>query len=76
MKKKWEIKSLNEICEFRRGLTYSKSDEVESSNNVILRANNIDLATNCLDLSDLKHISDRVEIPFLKKVTKLFIFYT
>jgi hypothetical protein len=39
----WQIKSLGEVCEFQRGLTYAKGDEVDASNNVVLRATNIDL---------------------------------
>ena len=51
MKAGWEIKPLGEVCEFQRGLTYAKSDEVDVSNNIVLRATNIDLATNLLDLA-------------------------
>ena len=39
MKKVWEIRKLGDVCEFRRGLTYSKNDEVENSKNDILRSN-------------------------------------
>ena len=46
MKKVWEIRKLGDVCEFRRGLTYSKNDEVENSKNAVLRSNNIDLITN------------------------------
>ena len=46
MKKDWEIRKLGDVCEFRRGLTYSKNDEVENSKNAVLRSNNIDLITN------------------------------
>ena len=46
MKKDWEIRKLGDVCEFRRGLTYSKNDEVENSKNDVLRSNNIDLITN------------------------------
>ena len=50
MKKVWEIRKLGDVCEFRRGLTYSKNDEVENSKNDILRSNNnIDLITNQYD---------------------------
>lgn len=53
---------LSDICKFTRGLTYSKSDEVELSNNVVLRANNIDLETNSLNLNDLRYIKDTIQI--------------
>ena len=68
MKKDWEIKKLGDICEFRRGLTYSKNDEVENSKNAVLRSNNIDLITNQLDLSEIKYISDKIKIDDTKKV--------
>ena len=70
MKAGWEIKPLGDICEFQRGLTYSKSDEVDSSNNIVLRANNIDLTTNLLNFEELKYISDSVCVDKRKKVKK------
>lgn len=66
----WQVKPLGEICEFQRGLTYAKGDEVAESDNVVLRANNIDLATNHLDLSDLRHIRQEIAIPNAKRVRK------
>ena len=70
MKAGWKTEFLGELCEFQRGLTYSKSDEVENSHNVVLRATNIDLNTNLLNLAELKYISDRVAIPETKIVRK------
>ena len=70
MKKDWEIKKLGDVCEFRRGLTYSKNDEVENSSNAVLRSNNIDLITNRLDLSEIKYISDKIKIDETKKVKR------
>lgn len=67
---RWETKSLGDLCEFQRGLTYCKSDEVDVSSNVVLRANNIDLATHTLNLSDLRYISDSVSVPATKKVRR------
>ncbi|MDP1899207.1 MAG: restriction endonuclease subunit S [Rubrivivax sp.] len=66
----WEAKPLGELCAFQRGLTYGKSDEVDVSSNVVLRANNVDLATHTLDLSDLRYISDTVSVPAAKRVRK------
>ncbi len=65
---KWEEKTLDEVCTFSRGLTYSKKDEVDVSNNVVLRANNIDLVSNTLNLEELKYINDNIFIPEDKKV--------
>ncbi len=66
----WRTKPLGELCEFERGLTYSKSDEVAASGNIVLRANNVDLATHALDLSELKYISDEIRIPPAKRLRK------
>ena len=60
---------LAELAEFRRGLTYKKSDEVALSSNAVLRANNIDLGTGSLDLADVRFISDEVSVPVSKKIT-------
>ena len=70
MKDGWELRPLSDLCEFQRGLTYSKGDETDSSNNVVLRANNVDLFTNKLDLSELKYISDLIQIPSSKVVQR------
>ena len=59
---------LGELCEFQRGLTYGKSDEVALSESVVLRANNIDLATNSLDFSELRYIAPSVQVPESKRV--------
>jgi type I restriction enzyme S subunit len=66
----WATKPLGELCAFQRGLTYGKSDEVDVSNNVVLRANNVDLATHTLDLTELKYISESVSVPAAKKIRK------
>jgi type I restriction enzyme, S subunit len=66
----WKIKPLGDVCEFQRGLTYGKSDEVDMSSNVVLRANNVDLATHSLDLSELRYISDSIAVPADKKLRK------
>jgi type I restriction enzyme S subunit len=62
------VKPLKEVCQYQRGLTYTKSDEVEYSSNIVLRANNIDLGTHSLNLSDLKYISDDVTVSQTKRV--------
>lgn len=70
MKSDWQIKKLGEVIDFQRGLTYSKKDEVSVSKNIVLRANNINLTTNELDLLDLKYINEKVIVPTNKKVKK------
>lgn len=66
----WEIKQLADVVEFQRGLTYSKNDEVDFSDNIVLRSNNVDLKTNKLDFTELKYIKPKIVIPESKKVTK------
>lgn len=64
------MRKLADLCDFQRGLTYSKKDEVDFSSNVVLRASNINLKTNTIDLSELKYVKDTFKIPFDKKVKK------
>lgn len=68
MTTEWPWQPLGDACDWQRGLTYSKSDEVDSSKNIVLRATNIDLATNLLDLAELKYINESVVVPDAKKV--------
>lgn len=70
MKTDWQTKKLGDICDFQRGLTYSKRDEVDFSSNIVLRATNIDLRTNTLDFSELKYIKDSFKVALDKKVHK------
>ena len=67
---RWPLVRLGDVCEFERGLTYSKTDEVEFSTNVVLRANNVDLITNQLIFDELRYISDKVYVPPTKKIKK------
>lgn len=67
---KYEKAKIGDVCEFIRGLTYSKSDEVDLSKNIVLRATNIDLSTYKLDLTELRYISDSVTVRKDKKIRK------
>ena len=58
------------MAAFYRGLTYTGKDEVDFSNNVVLRSNNVDLVRNTLNLNELKYISDEITIPKDKMVKK------
>ena len=49
--------ALGELCDYVRGVTYSKKDEVAQDGHLVLRANNINVATSRLDLSDVKQVS-------------------
>jgi type I restriction enzyme S subunit len=68
--KGWEIKRLEDAVEFQRGLTYSKKDEVDFSDNIVLRSNNVDLIKNELDFTELKYINPAIDVQESKKVKK------
>lgn len=74
MKKGWTYKKLGEVVTFARGLTYSKNDEVEHSNNIVLRSNNIDLIAGKLDFSELKFLKENFVIPNDKRLRKGSLF--
>jgi len=64
----WREVTLGEVCEFSRGLTYKKGDEVESEGTPVLRANNVDLTTGELDLSEIRYINSSIAVPDSKRV--------
>lgn len=66
---KYGFTSLSDVCEFHRGVVYSKSDEVETDGIKILRANNIDI-TNTLNLLDIKQISKLVSVSNAQRLIK------
>lgn len=68
MKIGWDVKPLGEVCTFRRGLTYSKKDEVDSGGTSVLRATNVDLETGELNLSEIRFIRSEVSVPPSKMV--------
>ena len=74
MKEGWTYKKLGEVAVFSRGLTYSKHDEVNSSDNIVLRSNNIDLSTGKLDFSELKYLKQEFQIPDEKRLKKGSLF--
>lgn len=71
---KYEMVKLGDVCELVRGLTYSKQDEVEISNIPVLRANNIDMTSHCLDLTEVKYLNPDLAISDNKKLKKDDIF--
>jgi len=66
----WIKVTLGEVCDFSRGLTYKKKDEVDQSSNAVLRANNITLEKRLLNFDEIKYISDDIDIPDSKIVKK------
>ena len=71
---KWEMVKLGDICELKRGITYSKKDEVLCDGYKVLRANNIDLITKTLNLEDIKLIRKDLDFSNDKKLSKNDIF--
>jgi type I restriction enzyme S subunit len=65
---KFPTVALTEVADFTRGLTYTKSDEVDFSSNIVLRANNVDLSSGTILYEDLKYLRDSFLIPSEKKV--------
>lgn len=70
MKEGWKYMKLGEIATIRRGLTYKKEDEVEKSNKIVLRSNNVDLETHQLIFDELKYLKDDFDIPEEKILKK------
>ncbi len=61
---------LGKICELIRGVTYRKSDEIEDEGLQVLRANNIDINTHSLNLSEIKNVSSELKFPNTKKLKR------
>jgi type I restriction enzyme, S subunit len=66
----WKSFPLSELVTFRRGLTYKKSDEVDYSDNAVLRANNIDRETGSLNLAEIRYIDSAIAVPESKRVER------
>lgn len=74
MKESWEYKKLGAVADFYRGLTYKREDEVDSSDNCVLRSNNIDLDSMSLNFDELKYIRPDFVIPEDKKLKANSVF--
>ena len=77
MKEGWELIDLGSVCHVQRGLTYSGKDTVDISDQVVLRATNIDLGTGKLIFDELKYLREDLEIKpvyALKKDSLLICF--
>ncbi|MGQ4509372.1 restriction endonuclease subunit S [Dermabacteraceae bacterium P13147] len=53
---------LRDVCEYVRGVTYKKSDEVSSGGIPVLRSNNISLPQGVVNFDDLRRVSASVRI--------------
>jgi restriction endonuclease S subunit len=68
-KRVWQKVSLGNCCDFQRGVTYSTEDEVLSGGLKILRANNINVETSKLSLSNLRLIRADARVKDSQKVS-------
>jgi type I restriction enzyme M protein len=66
----WPMIELIEACEYVRGVTYSKKDEVENGGIGILRANNVDQSSGTLDFSEIKYVRSDLEFRDNQKLRK------
>lgn len=53
---------ITEVADYIRGITYNKGDEELDGPKSVLRANNITLSSNTLNLDNVKHVSDSVKV--------------
>jgi len=73
-KLEYNLCSLKYLCEFVRGVTYRKENEVQENGHKILRANNINLLNSSIDLNEIKNISKDIKISSRHKLIKNDIF--
>ncbi|MDZ8374363.1 restriction endonuclease subunit S (plasmid) [Escherichia coli] len=66
-----EWKTLGEVAKYIRGLIYSKSSEsADGQGYKVLRANNITLSNNCLNLNDVKVVRFDTKVKSSQKLYK------
>lgn len=70
MRENWKYQPLGEIVEIKRGLTYSKNDEVDISGKIVLRSNNVNLDNHKFDFTELKYLKPTFDIPADKYLQK------
>lgn len=62
--------TLGELCEYVRGVTYAKQDEVIDDGWPVLRANNIDPSTSKLNISEIKQVSADLNFSDVQRLRK------
>lgn len=69
--KKVEWRTLGEVAEYVRGLTYSKTDESQNKEGYkVLRANNITLSNNIINFEDVKIVKFSTKVKETQKLYK------
>jgi type I restriction enzyme M protein len=66
----YSLFKLASLYHFVRGVTYTKSDEVDEKGIAILRANNINLTSGNLDLTDIRYINKEVKVKEEQRLLK------
>lgn len=72
-KGKFKCVKLKKLCTYTSGVVYSSKD-VANEGHAILRANNINLETNDLNLSDIRYIDSNIVLPDSLRLKKDDIF--
>jgi len=68
---KVEWKKLGEVCEYVKGLTYSRADESANQDGYkVLRANNITLSGNIINFNDIKYVNFNTKVKDSQKLYK------
>ena len=66
-----EWKTLGEVCEYIRGITYNKAAETNDSDGwKVLRANNISLTTRTLNFNEVKRVKKTTKVSDKQKLYK------
>jgi type I restriction enzyme M protein len=66
----YSLVKLASLHHFVRGVTYTKTDEVDNNGTAILRANNINLTSGNLDLTDIRYIKKEVKVKEEQRLIK------
>ncbi|MFH1004489.1 MAG: restriction endonuclease subunit S [Bacteroidota bacterium] len=71
MKVKGNIKTLEEVCSFIRGVVFAKNEEIETTDGFgILRSHNVDFENYRVSLHDLKYISPNAKVKDEQRLRK------
>ena len=69
-KEKWERTTLDNCCDFYRGVVFSKKDEVDKNGYAILRSHNVDFEESKISLHNLKYVSTEIKVKEEQRLKK------